>query len=69
MFTHVLLQALRHADVNFGNRDGYTGLFELIQYVLDQVPKISQDAFGYRQDALVSLLSSSNFPIGVTLAP
>ena len=68
MFTYVLLQALREADVRFGNRDGYTGLFELVQYVLDGVPKISWKAFGYKQDALVSLLSSTNFSLGVTTA-
>ena len=54
VFTYVLLQALREADVRFGNRDGYTGLFELVQYVLDGVPKISLKAFGYKQDALYS---------------
>ena len=65
MFTYVLLQALREADVRFGNRDGYTGLFELVQYVLDGVPKISWKAFGYKQDALVSLLSSTDFLLGM----
>ena len=34
-------------------------------YVLNQVPKISQEAFGYQQDALVSLLSSTDFSLGV----
>ena len=64
VFTYVLLQALHHADVEFGNRDGYTGLFELAAYVNDQVPSITMNAFKFEQIPQVHMVGT-DFPIGV----
>jgi hypothetical protein len=64
VFTYVLLQALRHADGEFGNRDGLTGLFELAAYVNDQVPTITMDAFKFEQIPQVHMVGT-DFPIGV----
>ncbi len=64
VFTYVLLQALRRADAEFGNRDGYTGLFELAAYVNDQVPSITMDAFDFEQIPQVHMVGT-DFPIGV----
>jgi hypothetical protein len=64
VFTYVLLEGLRHADATFGNRDGYTGLFELAAYVNDQVPSITMDAFNFEQIPQVHMVGS-DFPIGV----
>ncbi|UCF93038.1 MAG: caspase family protein [Desulfobacterales bacterium] len=67
VFTYVLLQALYHADALFGDRDGYTGLFELAAYVNDQVPAITMNAFNYRQTPQVHIVGI-DFPIGVVKA-
>lgn len=67
VFTYVLLQGLRHADFEFGNRDGYTGLFELAAYVNDQVPSITMNAFNYEQIPQVHMVGT-DFPIGVVKA-
>ena len=64
MFTYVLLEGLRHADATFGNRDGYTGLFELAAYVNDQVPIITMNAFNFEQIPQVNMVGT-DFPIGV----
>ncbi len=64
VFTYVLLQGLRHADAEFGNRDGYTGLFELAAYVNDQVPTITMDAFNFEQIPQVHMVGT-DFPLGV----
>ena len=64
VFTYVLLQGLHHADALSGNRDGYTGLFELAAYVNDQVPVITMKAFGFEQFPQLYLLGT-DFPIGV----
>jgi WD40 repeat protein len=64
VFTYVLLQGLRHADAEFGNRDGYTGLFELAAYVNDQVPTITMNAFNFEQIPQVHLVGT-DFPLGV----
>ena len=52
------------ADGQFGNRDGYTGLFELAAYVNDQVPSITMDAFNFEQIPQVHMVGT-DFPIGV----
>ena len=64
VFTYVILQGLEHADSRFGNRDGYTGLFELAAYVNDQVPAITMSAFNFEQIPQVHLVGT-DFPIGV----
>ncbi|MEN8691858.1 MAG: caspase family protein, partial [Desulfobacterales bacterium] len=64
VFTYVLLQGLRHADAEYGNRDGYTGLFELAAYVNDQVPTITMNAFNFEQIPQVHMVGT-DFPIGV----
>jgi uncharacterized caspase-like protein len=64
VFTYVLLQGLRHADAQFGNRDGYIDLFELAAYVNDQVPAITMNAFNFEQVPQVSLIGT-DFPIGL----
>ena len=64
VFTYVLLQALRHADEEYGNRDGFTGLFEIAAYVNDQVPAITMDAFNFEQIPQVHMVGT-DFPIGV----
>jgi uncharacterized caspase-like protein len=64
VFTYVLLQGLRHADGQFGNRAGYTGLLELAAYVNDQVPSITMDAFNFEQIQQVNMVGT-DFPIGV----
>ena len=64
VFTYVLLQGLRHADTEYGNRDGYTGLFELAAYVNDQVPAITMKAFNFEQIPQVHMLGT-DFPIGI----
>jgi hypothetical protein len=61
------LQALRHADSISGNRDGYTGLFELASYVNEQVPAITMQAFGFEQVPQVYLLGT-DFPISLVRA-
>ena len=66
VFTYVLLEGLRHADATFGNRDGYTGLFELAAYVNDQVPTITMNAFNFEQIPQVHMVGS-DFPIGVVI--
>jgi len=67
VFTYVLLQGLRHADAQFGNRDGYTGLFEFASYVNDQVPAITMKAFNFEQIPQVSMVGT-DFPLGVVEA-
>jgi len=64
VFTYVLLQGMRHADAQYGNRDGYTGLFELAAYVNDQVPAITMNAFNFEQIPQVHMVGM-DFPIGV----
>jgi uncharacterized caspase-like protein len=64
VFTYVLLEGLKHADASFGNRDGYTDLFELAAYVSDQVPTITMNAFNFEQIPQVSMVGT-DFPIGV----
>ena len=64
VFTYVLLQGLHHADAQYGNRDGYTGLFELAAYVNDQVPTITMNAFNFEQIPQVHMVGT-DFPIGV----
>ena len=66
VFTYVLLQGLNHADAEFGNRDGYTGLFELAAYVNDQVPTITMNAFNFEQIPQVHMVGT-DFPIGVVV--
>jgi hypothetical protein len=67
VFTYVLLQGLRHADAQFGNRDGYIDLFELAAYVNDQVPAITMNAFNFEQVPQV-YLHGTDFPIGIVSA-
>jgi WD40 repeat protein len=64
VFTYVLLQGLRYADDLYGNRDGYTGLFELASYVNDQVPSITMKAFNFEQIPQVHMVGT-DFPIGM----
>jgi WD40 repeat protein len=64
VFTYVILQGLKHADAQFGNRDGYIDLFELAAYVNDQVPAITMNAFNFEQVPQVSLIGT-DFPIGL----
>jgi uncharacterized caspase-like protein len=64
VFTYSLLQGLRDADVHFGNRDGYTGLFELASYVSDQVPALTMKVFRFEQIPQVHMVGT-DFPIGV----
>ena len=64
VFTYVLIEGLRHADSTFGNRDGYTGLFELASYINDQVPAITMNAFNFEQIPQVHMVGT-DFPIGV----
>jgi uncharacterized caspase-like protein len=64
VFTYVLLEGLQHADAQYGNHDGYTGLFELAAYVNDQVPTITMNAFNYEQIPQVQMMGT-DFPIGV----
>jgi hypothetical protein len=68
VFTYVLLEGLRHADHEFGNRDGYTGLFELAAYVNEKVPAITMSAFNYEQIPQVHMVGT-DFPIGVVKMP
>jgi hypothetical protein len=67
VFTYVLLEALRDADRNFGNRDGITGLFELASYVHVRVPEITMRTFAYEQIPQVHM-QGSDFPVGVVQA-
>jgi hypothetical protein len=62
VFTYVLLQALRYADAAVGNRDGYTGLFEIAAYVNAHVPEIARQEFGFQQTPQVHTLGT-DFPI------
>jgi uncharacterized caspase-like protein len=64
VFTYVILEGLEHADSKFGNRDGYTGLFELAAYINDQVPAITMSAFNFEQIPQVHLVGM-DFPLGV----
>jgi WD40 repeat protein len=63
VFTYVLLQGLHQADVKYGNRDGYTGLFELAAYVNDQVPAITMSRYNFEQVPQVHMIGT-DFPIG-----
>jgi uncharacterized caspase-like protein len=67
VFTYVLLEALRQADSNFGNRDGITGLFELASYVHVRVPEITMRTFAFEQIPQVHM-QGSDFPVGVVQA-
>jgi hypothetical protein len=67
VFTYVLLEALRQADNNFGNRDGITGLFELASYVHARVPEITMRTFAFEQIPQVHM-QGSDFPVGVVQA-
>jgi uncharacterized caspase-like protein len=49
VFTYAVLQALQYADTVSGNRDGITGLFELVAYVQARVPEITWQTFAYEQ--------------------
>jgi uncharacterized caspase-like protein len=64
VFTYVLLEAFHQADAQFGNRDGYTGLFELAAYINDQVPAITMKAFQFEQIPQVHMLGT-DFPIAM----
>jgi len=64
VFTYVLLQGLCYADEQYGNRDGYTGLFELASYINDQVPSITMKAFNFEQIPQVHMVGT-DFPIGM----
>lgn len=64
VFTYVLLQGLIQADRSHGNRDGIVGIYELAQYVDDQVPTITMQAFNFEQFPQVHMLGS-DFPIGM----
>ena len=66
VFTYAILEALRYADRDFGNRDGITGLFELAAYVYARVPEITMRAFRFEQLPQVHM-QGSDFPIGVVL--
>jgi uncharacterized caspase-like protein len=67
VFTYTVLEALRYADRDFGNRDGITGLFELAAYVHTRVPEITMRKFAYEQIPQVHM-QGSDFPIGVVQA-
>ena len=67
VFTYVVIQALQHADTDFGNRDGITGLFELAAYVNARVPEITLQAFAYEQIPQVHM-QGTDFPVGVVQA-
>jgi uncharacterized caspase-like protein len=64
VFTYALIQGLRYADVQSGNRDGYTGLFELASYISDQVPALTMKAFRFEQIPQVHMVGT-DFPIGI----
>ncbi len=64
VFTYVLIEGLQRADVHNGNRDGYIGMAELADYVKEEVPAISLDAFNFRQLPQVHMVGA-DFPIGV----
>jgi WD40 repeat protein len=66
VFTYAIIQALWHADIVSGNRDGITGLFELSAYVQARVPEITMQAFAYEQIPQVHM-QGTDFPIGVVL--
>ena len=65
LFTYVLLEGLYNADNLSGNRDGYTGVFELASYVNDHVAAISMKEFGFKQLPQVYMIGS-DFPIAVS---
>src|SRR5262249_25647709 len=67
VFTYAVLEALRYADRDFGNRDGITGLFELAAYVNARVPEITMRTFAYEQIPQVHM-QGSDFPMGVVLS-
>jgi WD40 repeat protein len=64
VFTYSILQALRHADMTVGNRDGYTGLFEIAAYVNARVPEIAKKEFGFEQTPK-SYTLGVDFPLAV----
>jgi uncharacterized caspase-like protein len=66
VFTYVLLQALQHADLLYGNRDGFTGIFELAAYVDHHVPTITQQMFRFEQFPQVHLVGS-DFPLAAVV--
>ncbi len=48
VFTYVLINALKDADGNYGNRDGLTITMEIANYVDEQVPDIAYNKMGVR---------------------
>jgi hypothetical protein len=68
VFTYALLQGLRYADSKNGNRDGYTSLSELVDYLNEKVPSITMGAFNFKQIPLVHLVGE-DFPICVAKDP
>jgi uncharacterized caspase-like protein len=67
VFTYAVIQGLRLADTEFGNRDGITSLFELAAYVNARVPEITMQAFAFEQIPQVHM-QGMDFPIGVVQA-
>jgi hypothetical protein len=64
VFTYAILQALNQADTTVGNRDGYTGLFEIAAYVNARVPEIVMKEFGFEQTPK-SYTLGADFPLAV----
>lgn len=64
VFTYVLLQGLRGAADQQGNRDGQVSVNELADYVADEVPRLSKAKWGYEQHPMHQIEGQS-FPLGV----
>jgi uncharacterized caspase-like protein len=68
VFTYTLLQGLRYADAQFGNRDGYTGLFELASYVSDHVPELTKRVSRSKFEQIPQVhMVGTDFPLGMAM--
>ena len=64
LFTYVLLEAMKKADTEYGNKNGRISILELAQYVDERVPVLSQKEFQSEQFTHHSI-EGRNFEIGV----
>ena len=64
VFTYALLQALKYADKEYGNKDKLISTAEIASYVNEKVPEITYSKWGYEQ-VPQSNLHGREFPISI----
>lgn len=64
VFTYAFLNGLAEADRLNGNRDGAVTTLEITSYIGDQVPRLTQERFGYEQVPQFNL-HGTEFPVAL----